>query len=376
MFELLAQDGAARRGVVQLAHGEVQTPVFMPCGTYGTVKGMKPESLKQIGTQILLGNTFHLMLRPGDQAMRERGGLHKFMGWDRPILTDSGGFQVFSLGDLRKLEEHGVTFKSPINGDKVLLTPERSMQVQGNLGSDVVMVLDECTPHPATFDQAASSMALSMRWAGRSKEAFAAGLAESVNPGAKLFGIVQGGMYPQLRRESLDALQNIGFDGYAIGGLSVGESKVEMDEVMVALLPHMPAAKPRYLMGVGTPQDLVRGVSLGVDMFDCVMPTRNGRNGYVFTSRGMVKIRNAKYRNDDRPLDENCVCYTCQNFSRAYLHHLDKCGEMLGAMLMTEHNLFYYHTLMAQLRESIETGTFRTRVETLQNDWNSTDEAV
>ena len=371
MFEVLTTDGAARRGRLQLPHGRVETPVFMPCGTYGSVKGMSPRDIREVGTQMLLGNTFHLMLRPGDERVREFGGLHKFMQWPGPILTDSGGFQVFSLGELRKLDEQGVVFRSPINGDKVTLTPESSIAVQRNLASDVVMVLDECTAHPATHEQAAESMRLSRRWAQRCRAAFDQSQGALLNPDAKLFGIVQGGMYEDLRRDSLDGLIDIGFDGYAIGGLSVGESKAEMDAVMTALLPHMPQAQPRYLMGVGTPQDLVRGVELGVDMFDCVMPTRNGRNGYLFTSSGMVKIRNAKHKASDQPLDARCGCYTCENFSRGYLHHLDRCGEMLGAMLMTRHNLHYYHDLMARLRASIETGTFRTLVETLHNDWNS-----
>ncbi len=371
MFEVLTSQGAARRGRLALPHGVVETPVFMPCGTYGTVKGMTPRDITDVGTQMLLGNTFHLMLRPGDERIRSFGGLHEFMHWSGPILTDSGGFQVFSLGELRKLNEHGVVFRSPVNGDRVELTPESSIAVQRNLASDVVMVLDECTAHPATRAQAQESMQLSMRWARRSREAFDAADTNLLNPGAKLFGIVQGGMYDDLRRESLAALTDIGFDGYAIGGLSVGESKQDMDAVMTGLLPHMPADKPRYLMGVGTPADLVRGVALGVDMFDCVMPTRNGRNGYLFTSQGMIKIRNARHRDADEPLDPNCACYTCANFSRAYLHHLDRCGEMLGAMLMTRHNLHFYHELMARLRESIETGTFRTLVDTLHNDWNS-----
>ncbi len=370
MFKLLTQDGAARRGELELPHGTVQTPVFMPCGTYGTVKGMTPVDIAEVGTQMLLGNTFHLMLRPGDERIRSFGGLHKFMGWDGPILTDSGGFQVFSLGDLRKLDEQGVVFRSPVNGDRVTLTPESSIGVQRNLGSDVVMVLDECTAHPATHTEAGDSMALSARWAARCRQAFDAPASEPVNPGAKLFGIVQGGMYDDLRQESLSQLLDIGFDGYAIGGLSVGESKEEMQGVMAGILPDMPVDKPRYLMGVGTPQDLVFGVGLGVDMFDCVMPTRNGRNGYAFTSTGTVKIRNARYRDDEGPLDPQCDCYTCKNFSRAYLHHLDRCGEMLRAMLMTRHNLHYYHNLMARLRASIETGTFRTLVESLHNDWN------
>lgn len=376
MFEVLETDGQARRGRLQLPHGSVETPVFQPCGTYGTVKGMTPVELTRAGTQMLLGNTFHLMLRPGDQQIRDLGGLHNFMGWSGPILTDSGGFQVFSLGDLRKLDEQGVVFKSPVNGDKVQLTPESSIQVQGNLGSDVVMVLDECTAHPATPKQAEESMLLSMRWARRCRDAFYRGREESVNPGAKLFGIVQGGMYENLRQVSLEGLLEIGFDGYAIGGLSVGESKEDMDRVLSALLPLMPGGSPRYLMGVGTPQDLVRGVALGVDMFDCVMPTRNGRNGYLFSHSGVVKIRNAKHKNSQRPIDDRCECYTCKNFTRAYLHHLDRCGEMLGAMLMTHHNLHYYHNLMAQLREAIETGTFRTLTRSLFNDWNNNDESV
>ncbi len=370
MFKLVTQDCAARRGELELPHGTVQTPVFMPCGTYGTVKGMTPVDIAEVGTQMLLGNTFHLMLRPGDERIRRFGGLHRFMGWDGPILTDSGGFQVFSLGELRKLDEQGVVFHSPVNGDRVTLTPESSIGVQRNLGSDVVMVLDECTAHPATHDQAADSMRLSARWAARCRAAFDTPAAEPVNPGAKLFGIVQGGMYDDLRQDSLARLLEIGFDGYAIGGLSVGESKAEMQAVMAGLLPDMPVDQPRYLMGVGTPQDLVFGVGLGVDMFDCVMPTRNGRNGYAFTSTGIVKVRNARHRDADEPLDAQCDCYTCENFSRGYLHHLDKCGEMLGAMLVTRHNLHYYHSLMARLRASIETGTFRTLVESLHNDWN------
>jgi queuine tRNA-ribosyltransferase len=371
-FEVLATEGAARRGRLTTAHGIVETPVFMPCGTYGTVKAMTPEGLEKVGTQILLGNTFHLMLRPGDLAVRDLGGLHRFMQWPGPILTDSGGFQVFSLGELRKISEEGVVFRSPINGDRVELAPESSMRVQQNLGSDVVMIFDECTPYPATVDEARSSMELSLRWAARSRAAFDSG-AEQAHPDrrALLFGIVQGGMYEDLRRESLEGLIDIGFDGYAIGGLSVGEPKAEMDEVLVRLLPRMPTERARYLMGVGTPEDLIRGVSLGVDMFDCVMPTRNARNGHAFTATGVVRIRNAVHKADPAPLDAACTCYTCTNFSRAYLHHLERCGEMLGAMLMTEHNLHYYHGLMARLRASIETGTFRTLIETLRNDWNS-----
>jgi queuine tRNA-ribosyltransferase len=367
-FELLATDGSARRGRLTTVHGVVETPVFMPCGTYGTVKAATPETLEKVGTQILLGNTFHLMLRPGDRSIRNLGGLHQFMQWPGPILTDSGGFQVFSLGELRKISESGVVFRSPINGDRVELAPESSMQVQRNLGSDVVMIFDECTPYPATEEQAAASMALSLRWAERSRTAFDGIGGESAT---LLFGIVQGGMYREQRAASLAGLLDIGFDGYAIGGLSVGESKDEMDQVLRDLMPLMPAERARYLMGVGTPEDLLRGVELGVDMFDCVLPTRNARNGHAFTSTGVVRIRNARHRDDPMPLDPSCSCYTCRRFSRAYLHHLERCGEMLGAMLMTEHNLHYYHGLMARLRASIETGTFRTLIETLRKDWNS-----
>ena len=365
-FRLHHTLGPVRRGELHTPHGVVQTPVFMPCGTYGTVKGMTPQSLRDVGTQVLLGNTFHLMLRPGAQRIASFGGLHRFMGWDGPILTDSGGFQVFSLGELRRISEQGVTFRSPINGDRVELDPERSMAVQAQLGSDIVMIFDECTPYPATHEQARTSMELSLRWARRSRDAFDA---NASTPGAALFGIVQGGMYPDLRRESLQVLESIGFDGYAIGGLSVGEPKAEMQQVLGDLLPDMPRDRPRYLMGVGTPQDLLYGVAAGVDMFDCVLPTRNGRNGYAFTSSGTVKIRNAQYKDADEPLDAECDCYTCRNFSRAYLHHLDRCGEMLGAMLMTHHNLHYYHGLMARLRASIETGTFHALAAALRQGW-------
>ena len=373
MFEVLARHGEARRGRLTTAHGIVETPVFMPCGTYGTVKAMAPAALREVGTQMLLGNTFHLMLRPGDAAIRDLGGLHGFMGWDGPILTDSGGFQVWSLGELRKLDEEGVEFRSPVDGDRVTLTPERSVEAQCNLGADVVMVLDECTAYPATEQQARASMQLSLDWAARSKAAF-----ESRATGADtlLFGIVQGGMFAALRGESLAGLLETGFDGYAIGGLSVGEPKAEMDAVMQALMPAMPQASPRYLMGVGTPEDLVRGVLLGVDMFDCVLPTRNGRNGYLFTGRGVLKIRNARHRAADVPLDAQCGCYTCKNFSRAYLHHLDRCNEMLGPMLMTHHNLHYYHELMRRLRGSIETGTLPSLVKTLLDGWNTQDESI
>lgn len=369
MFDVLDTDGAARRGRLTTRHGVVETPVFMPCGTYGTVKAMTPKALEEVGTQMLLGNTFHLMLRPGDETIKRLGGLHEFMQWSGPILTDSGGFQVWSLGELGKIGEAGVVFRSPVNGDRVELTPERSIAVQHNLGADVVMVFDECTPHPAPIETVRASMALSLRWAERCRDAH--GDNESL-----LFGIVQGGMYDEVRQESLTGLEALEFDGYAIGGLSVGESKEEMDRVMCGILPMMPVDQPRYLMGVGTPQDLLRGVALGVDMFDCVLPTRNARNGYAFTSRGTLKIRNARHRMADVPLDPDCGCYTCANFSCAYLHHLDRCGEMLGSMLMTRHNLHYYHGLMARLRASIETGTFRTLIETLQKDWNSHYESV
>ena len=365
-FDVFATDGAARRGRLTTAHGTVETPVFMPCGTYGTVKGMTPRTLEEVGTQILLGNTFHLMLRPGDQAVRAFGGLHEFMQWPGPILTDSGGYQVFSLRDLRKVSAHGVAFRSPINGDAVELTPERSIEVQHNLGSDIVMSFDECTPYPATEAEAEASMRLSMAWARRGRERHGDGGRKSL-----LFGIVQGGMYSALRRMSLDELVAIGFDGYAIGGLSVGEPKEEMDAVIAQLAPAMPADRVRYLMGVGTPADLLRGVTLGIDMFDCVLPTRNARNGYLFTSRGVVKIRNAVHRSDPAPVDEACACYTCANFSRAYLHHLDRCGEMLGGMLMTTHNLHYYHDLMRRLRAAIEAGTLASLARTVARGWES-----
>jgi queuine tRNA-ribosyltransferase len=321
----------------------------MPVGTYGTVKGMTPRDIEATGAQIILGNTFHLMLRPGTEIVQQHGDLHDFMQWKGPILTDSGGFQVFSLGKMRKITEDGVTFQSPVNGDKVFMGPEESMQVQRELGSDIVMIFDECTPYPATEVEAADSMRLSMRWAKRSKDA------HGDNPSA-LFGIVQGGMYPHLRDESMKGLEEIGFDGYAIGGLSVGEPKEEMVKVLDHLAHKMPEDKPRYLMGVGKPEDIVEAVRRGVDMFDCVMPTRNARNGFLFTSEGVVKIRNAANKTDTRPLDETCDCYTCQNFSRSYLHHLDKCKEILGAHLNTIHNLHYYQVLMAGLREAIEQG--------------------
>ncbi|SPD65716.1 queuine tRNA-ribosyltransferase (tRNA-guanine transglycosylase) (Guanine insertion enzyme) [Cupriavidus taiwanensis] len=357
-FELITTDGNARRGRVTLNHGVVETPIFMPVGTYGSVKAMSPLELNEIGAQIILGNTFHLWLRPGLEVVNAHDGLHRFIGWDKPILTDSGGFQVFSLGDLRKITEDGVTFASPVNGDKLFLSPEISMQIQRTLNSDIVMQFDECTPYeidgrPATHEEAAKSMRMSLRWARRSRDEFE----RLSNPNA-LFGIVQGGMYEDLRDESLAGLSELDFHGFAIGGLSVGEPKEDMMRVLEHVAPRLPANKPHYLMGVGTPEDLVAGVAAGVDMFDCVMPTRNARNGWLFTRYGDVKIKNAAHRNDPRPLDESCACYTCRNFSRAYLHHLHRVGEILGARLNTIHNLHYYLQLMREVREAIEQHRF------------------
>ena len=348
-FNVSATDGKARRGEMTFPRGTVQTPAFMPVGTYGTVKGMLPRDIVEIGAEMILGNTFHLMLRPGTEVIKEHGDLHDFTQWHGPILTDSGGFQVFSLGDMRKITEEGVNFQSPIDGSPVFIDPETSIQVQADLGSDVVMIFDECIPYPATEKEADDSMQLSLRWAKRSKDA------HGDNPSA-LFGIVQGGMYESLRDESLAGLVDIGFDGYAIGGLSVGEPKDDMVRILDHLADTMPADRPRYLMGVGKPADLVEGVRRGIDMFDCVMPTRNARNGHLFTSTGVVKIRNARHRHDTGPLDKDCDCYTCANFSRGYLHHLEKCGEMLSAQLNTIHNLRYYQTLMAGLRDAIAEG--------------------
>jgi queuine tRNA-ribosyltransferase len=347
-FDLLATDGAARRARLTLRRGVVETPAFMPVGTYGTVKAMTPEELQQLGAQIVLGNTFHLMLRPGVDVIRAHGGLHAFMNWQGPILTDSGGFQVFSLAELRKLGEDGVRFRSPVNGDPVFLSPEISMQVQTILDSDVVMAFDECPPYPCSAGKARESMELSMRWARRSRTEFL----ELGNPNA-LFGIVQGGTWTDLRSESLEALLAIGFEGYAIGGLAVGEPAVERERVLEELTPQMPTDRPRYLMGVGTPADLVAAVARGVDMFDCVMPTRNARNGHLFTSQGVVKIRNSGHRADTGALDPACDCYTCRNYSRAYLRHLDRCNEILGARLNTIHNLHYYLGLMARIRDAV-----------------------
>jgi len=357
-YELLNTCGKARRGRLVFDRGTVETPAFMPVGTYGTVKGMTPEEVEQTGAQILLGNTFHLWLRPGQEIMKLHGDLHDFMNWQGPILTDSGGFQVFSLGDIRKITEEGVHFRSPINGSKIFLTPETSMEIQTDLGSDIVMIFDECTPYPATEAEAEKSMQMSLRWAKRSRERFD-GLG---NPNA-LFGIIQGSVYSHLRDISLEGLLEIGFDGYAIGGLAVGEPKEEMHKVLDYITPKIPENRPRYLMGVGKPEDLVEGVRRGVDMFDCVMPTRNARNGHLFTSAGVIKIRNARHRSDTAPLEAGCDCYTCQNYSRAYLHHLDKCNEILGARLNTIHNLRYYQRLMQGLRSAIEQGTLDGFVE-------------
>ena len=365
-FEVLKTDPAegaylgsfARRGTLTLNHGVVQTPIFMPVGTYGTVKGVMPQSLHEMGAQIILGNTFHLWMRPGLDVMKQFGGLHRFESWNKPILTDSGGFQVWSLGEMRKISEEGVKFASPVNGDKLFLTPEISMQIQTILNSDIVMQFDECTPydtkgHITTESEARQSMELSLRWASRCVSEF--GRLE--NPNA-LFGIVQGGMFENLRQESLDALVELDLPGYAIGGVSVGEPKEEMQRIMAHTPHRLPADKPRYLMGVGTPEDLVEGVGAGVDMFDCVMPTRNARNGHMFTRFGDLKIRNARYKADEQPVDATCSCYTCRHFSRAYLHHLDRCGEMLGPMLNSIHNLHYYLNLMDEVRGALDAGNF------------------
>jgi queuine tRNA-ribosyltransferase len=357
-YTLLKTDGHARRGRLELNHGTIETPIFMPVGTYGSVKAMSPLELGKIGAQIILGNTFHLWLRPGLETIREFGGLHQFIGWNKPLLTDSGGFQVFSLGEMRKISEEGVKFSSPINGDRLFLSPEISMQIQRVLNSDVVMQFDECTPYeiegrPATREEAGQSMRMSLRWAKRSLDEFN----REENPNA-LFGIVQGGMFEELRDESLAGLNDLDFHGLAIGGLSVGEPKEDMQRILAHTGPRLPTDKPRYLMGVGTPEDLVDGVAHGIDMFDCVMPTRNARNGWLFTRFGDIKIKNARHKNEQIPLDETCSCYTCQNFSRAYLHHLHRCGEILGAQLNTIHNLHFYLQLMDDMRSAIETGGF------------------
>ncbi len=357
-FTLLKTDGHARRGRLDVAHGTIETPIFMPVGTYGSVKAMSPDELREIDAHIILGNTFHLWLRPGLEVISKFGGLHRFIGWDRPILTDSGGFQVFSLGAMRKITEEGVKFASPVNGDKLFLSPEISMQIQRVLNSDIVMQFDECTPYeidgrPATPEEAGLSMRMSLRWAKRSLDEFRAG----ENPNA-LFGIVQGGMYENLRDESLAGLEAMDFHGLAIGGLSVGEPKEDMRRILAHTGPKLPAHKPHYLMGVGTPEDLVEGVANGIDMFDCVMPTRNARNGWLFTRYGDLKIRNARHKDEDLPIDESCDCHACRHFSRAYLHHLHRVGEILGARLNTIHNLHYYLQLMREIRASIDAGNF------------------
>ena len=358
-FELLATDGLARRGRMTLNHGVVETPIFMPVGTYGTVKAMMPHELTEVGSQIVLGNTFHLWLRPGTEVIAKHGGLHGFMQWHKPLLTDSGGFQVFSLQGMRKITEEGVKFASPIDGARLFLTPEESMRIQTELNSDIAMVFDECTPYmindrPATPEEAAVSMRMSLRWARRSRESF-----DALNNPNALFGIVQGGMFETLRDESLAGLEDIGFHGYAIGGLSVGEPKEDMMRILAHVAPRLPANAPRYLMGVGTPEDLVQGVAQGIDMFDCVMPTRNARNGWLFTRFGDVKIRNAQYRDNILPLDPSCTCHTCKTFSLSYLHHLQKSNEITGSRLNTVHNLHFYLTIMAEMREAIENGTFK-----------------
>lgn len=355
-FKISATDAKARRGKLNLLSGVVETPAFMPVGTYGSVKGLTPDQVKQTGADVVLGNTFHLMLRPGTDVVEQQGGLHKFINWNGPILTDSGGFQVFSLGEMRKISEEGVTFRSPVDGSEIFLGPEDAIKIQHRLGSDVVMVFDECTPFPASEQEAKKSMELSMRWAERCRSAHG-------NNEAALFGIVQGGMFKELRDESLQRLMDIGFDGYALGGLSVGEPKDQMRNIVEYCGERMPAEKPRYLMGVGTPEDIVYAVSQGIDMFDCVMPTRNARNGHIFTSQGLLRLRNKRFRDDSRPLDVNCDCYTCKNFSRAYLHHLDKCKEMLGAQLNTIHNLSYYQSVMSGLRGAIEKGRLSSFVD-------------
>jgi queuine tRNA-ribosyltransferase len=357
-FAVTHRDGTARRGMLELAHGRVDTPAFMPVGTYGTVKAMSPHELRELGAQIVLGNTFHLWLRPGLEVIARHGGLHRFMGWEGPILTDSGGFQVFSLGALRRISEEGVQFASPINGDRLFLTPEESMRIQQVLDSDIAMVFDECTPYPATEAEAEQSMQLSMRWAARSRSAF-----QSSNA---LFGIVQGGVYPDLRAQSVERLVEIGFDGYAIGGLAVGEPKEERRRILETT--RLPEHRPRYLMGMGTPEDLIEAVAAGIDLFDCVLPTRNARNGWLFTRHGDLKIRNARHRDDTGPLDADCGCYTCRHFTRAYLHHLQKANEILGARLNTLHNLHYYQELMRTLRAAIEAGTLAAAAERLLAD--------
>ena len=366
IYKLITKDGLARRGEVKTAHGKFQTPTFMPVGTYGAVKSLSPETLEVLQAEIILSNTYHLMERPGVEIIKSHGGLHRFMGWQGPILTDSGGYQVFSLSKKRTISEEGVKFFSPLNGDKNYLTPESCMQLQLDYGVDIAMVLDECTPFPVSREVAKESMNLSLRWAKRCRSAF-------TSDKSSLFGIIQGGIFDDLREESLEGLMNIDFEGYAIGGLSVGEPKMEMQKVINNIVPKMPEDKPRYLMGVGTPLDIVRAVQLGVDMFDCVIPTRHARNGYLYTSKGIVKIRNSENKDNLAPIDDNCSCYTCTNFSRSYLHHLDKTKEMLGSTLNTIHNLHYYLNLMRNLRLSIEQGTLQTFIKEIEDTWNIND---
>ena len=366
IYKLITKDGLARRGEVKTAHGKFQTPTFMPVGTYGAVKSLSPETLEVLQAEIILSNTYHLMERPGVEIIKSHGGLHRFMGWQGPILTDSGGYQVFSLSKKRTISEEGVKFFSPLNGDKNYLTPESCMQLQLDYGVDIAMVLDDCTPFPVSKEMAKESMNLSLRWAKRCRSAF-------TSDQSSLFGIIQGGIFDDLREESLEGLMNIDFEGYAIGGLSVGEPKMEMQKVINNIVPKMPEDKPRYLMGVGTPLDIVRAVQLGVDMFDCVIPTRHARNGYLYTSKGIVKIRNSENKDNLAPIDDNCSCYTCTNFSRSYLHHLDKTKEMLGSTLNTIHNLHYYLNLMRNLRLSIEQGTLQTFIKEIEDTWNIND---
>lgn len=370
-LDITATDGAARTGTLTFKRGSVQTPAFMPVGTYGTVKSVTKEDIRAVGAEMILGNTFHLMLRPGTEIVRKHGGLHEFMNWDGPILSDSGGFQVFSLAAMRRLEEAGVTFQSPVNGDKIFLTPEKSIEVQHDLNADVTMVFDECTAYPATEEEARRSMELSLRWAKRSRDRFDALRDASPERGEAIFGIVQGGVYDPLREESLNGLTEIGFDGYAVGGLAVGEPEAERNATLDGLMPKMPADRPRYLMGVGLPVDIAEAVSRGIDMFDCVIPTRHARNGQLFTSRGTIKFRHARYADDTGPPDPECGCYTCQNYSLAYLRHLEKCGEILGPRLATIHNLYYYQKLMKSLREAIAAGTLAEKVAELREIYST-----
>jgi len=361
-YKIIKEDGKARRGEVITSHGTFQTPAFMPVGTYGAIKSVTPENLSELGAEIILSNTYHLMQRPGVDVIKDHGGLHEFMGWDKPILTDSGGYQVFSLAKNRKITEEGVKFNSPLNGDRLFLSPESCMDLQKQYGVDIAMVLDECTPYPVEKSVAESSMRLSLRWAQRCRDSF-------ISSNQSLFGIIQGGVFTDLRDESLQSLTEMDFEGYAIGGLSVGESKKELQDIVSYITPKMPISSPRYLMGVGTPLDIANAVDQGVDMFDCVIPTRHARNGYLYTSTGEIKIRNSRFKNDLNPLDSNCNCYTCSNFSRSYLHHLDKTKEILGSTLNTIHNLHFYLKLMRDLRLAIETGTLQTFLNEFRSTW-------